>query len=449
MFLAVPVAVGYAITVFGPSAVGYALGGLLVTLGVWGRAHPDSFDRCVTPVLRSVKRRWWDYRGSRWADVLTDCDLVRENRRHGHTVIPRVLRVRAVTHSIDTLRVRMARGQDLRGWTEHADALAHALGAERVAISKHRPGQLTLVVERTMPFTTPLPAPLIPENAAEVDLTRLDIGDDEYGQPVTLPVVNGSHLLFAAASGAGKSGAMWGLHRAMGPMIRDGLVRVRMIDLKGGTETELGKDLFYRRAINMAGAIELLTEARDDMRVTQDRMRERNLRRVPVSAEFPLDFIPIDELAMLTAYGDRGQVREALRLLAELMTQGRSSGFTIAGFIQEPSKDILEVRELFTTRVCLGVTAASHVDMVLGEGARERGALADEIPLDEDHAGIGFRMDKASRLPRRLRIGHTTDADVIELNRLCAPGPHLHIVTAQPDDEDDTEAGGSGAEVGA
>jgi S-DNA-T family DNA segregation ATPase FtsK/SpoIIIE len=117
-------------------------------------------------------------------------------------------------------------------------------------------------------------------------------------------------------------------------------------------------------------------------------------------------------------------------LLAEIMTQGRSSLWTVAGFIQEPSKDILEVRELFTTRICLGVTAASHVDMILGEGARERGALADEIPLDEEHAGIGFRIDKRSRLPRRLRVGHTTDADIAELVRLCTPKPHLAAVPA-------------------
>jgi S-DNA-T family DNA segregation ATPase FtsK/SpoIIIE len=97
----------------------------------------------------------------------------------------------------------------------------------------------------------------------------------------------------------------------------------------------------------------------------------------------------------------------------------------VAGFIQEPSKDLLEIRELFTTRICLGVTAASHVDMVLGEGARERGALADEIPLDEEHAGIGFRIDKRSRLPRRLRVGFTTDADIEELARVCSPSRHL------------------------
>ena len=100
------------------------------------------------------------------------------------------------------------------------------------------------------------------------------------------------------------------------------------------------------------------------------------------------------------------------------------------GYVQEPSKDVIDVRELFTTRICLGVTAASHVDMVLGEGARERGALADEIPLDEEHAGIGFRIDKRSRMPRRLRIGLTTDDDVAELVRLCTPAPRLASVPA-------------------
>ncbi len=208
-------------------------------------------------------------------------------------------------------------------------------------------------------------------------------------------------------------------------MIRDGWVRVRMIDLKGGTETEAGRDLFHRRATTIDAAVELLTEARDEMKADQERLRLAGLRRDTVGPDTPLDLVMIDELAMLTAYGDRSQVREALRLLAEIMTQGRSTGWTVLGYIQEPSKDVLDIRELFTTRICLGVTAASHVDMVLGEGARERGALADEIPLDEEHAGIGFRIDKGSRLPRRLRLGYTTDADITALNDTCAPPRRL------------------------
>jgi S-DNA-T family DNA segregation ATPase FtsK/SpoIIIE len=55
-------------------------------------------------------------------------------------------------------------------------------------------------------------------------------------------------------------------------VIRDGLVRVRMIDLKGGTETELGKPLFHRHAVDLDSALELSNEARDEMKADQQRM---------------------------------------------------------------------------------------------------------------------------------------------------------------------------------
>ena len=51
---------------------------------------------------------------------------------------------------------------------------------------------------------------------------------------------------------------MWGMLRQLAPAIRDGWVRVHMIDLKGGTETEIGKSLFHRRAITVEKALELL-----------------------------------------------------------------------------------------------------------------------------------------------------------------------------------------------
>ena len=131
----------------------------------------------------------------------------------------------------------------------------------------------------------------------------------------------------------------------------------------------------------------------------------------------------IDELAMLTAYGDRSSVREALRLLAEVLTQGRAADHGVAGYVQEPTKDVVDVRELFDTRICLGVTAAVHVDMALGDGARDRGALADEIPGDPAHAGIGFVIDTGSRLPVRFRAGWVTDTDIDDLATRCAPRP--------------------------
>ena len=328
-----------------------------------------------------------------------------------------------MTPSIDTLTVRMVRGQDLQSWTDHTPALADALRAERVAVSRRRPGVLTVIVERRNPFPHALDAAPIPATSAEVDLTRLDVGDNEYGGPFLLNL-RGKRLLVVGASGAGKSSLLWNPLRAAGPMIRDGLLRVWMIDLKGGTETERGQALFHRWATTLDDAIDLLTDFRDSMldrQAVDARGEGPALRRSP--PETPYELLMIDELAMLTAYGDRSGVRDALRLLAEVLTQGRAADHGVAGYVQEPTKDVVDVRELFDTRICLGVTAASHVDMALGDGARDRGALADEIPGDPDHAGIGFVIDTGSRLPVRFRAGWVTDADIDDLATRCAPRP--------------------------
>ena len=64
----------------------------------------------------------------------------------------------------------------------------------------------------------------------------------------------GKHVFIAGASGAGKGSLLWAPLRAIGPMIRAGLVRVSMIDLKGGAETARGRALFARYATTMADA---------------------------------------------------------------------------------------------------------------------------------------------------------------------------------------------------
>jgi S-DNA-T family DNA segregation ATPase FtsK/SpoIIIE len=421
LWLLVPVFGLWALLTWGAITVASTVVGLLVGLVVWWRAHPASFDRYAAPVVRSTWRRWTTYRGARWRGVLEDCELTRENRRTGHVLVPRIVRFRAVTPSIDTLTVALVRGQDLGTWTDRAPALAEALGAHRVAVTRARPGRLRLVVEREMPFTRMLDAPAIPDRTEDVDLTALDVGDTERGTPFRIRI-RGKHLLVVGASGAGKGSLLWGPLRAMGPLIRAGLVRLWVIDLKGGTETERGQALFHRWATTMDAAVELLTDFRDSMLGRQAWMREQGVRKCEITAGTPFELLIIDELAMLTAYGDRTGVREALRLLAEILTQGRAADHSVAGYVQEPSKDVVDVRELFTTRICLGVTAASHVDMALGEGARDRGALADEIPGDEAHAGIGFVIDPVSRLPIRFRAGYVTDAEIDELVHRCTPG---------------------------
>ncbi|WFG42402.1 cell division protein FtsK [Pseudonocardia alni] len=426
-FVAVPLLVLGLALVLGPILAAILLGALVGSVAVWGRAHPATFDRFAAPALRATWRRWTVYRGRRWAQLMSDTGLTKEHRHTGDQLVPRVLRVRSSSASIDTVYVRMVRGQDVAYWQERSSVLWEALIAHRVAITRHRPGVVAIVIEWELPFTRTIPAPDIPEQVEDVDLGAVEIGDNERGEPFTAPVIGG-HRLVAGASGAGKGSVLWSTLRGVGPCIRDGIVRVWMVDLKGGVETELGAPLFHRYATTMPAALELLSEFRDAMRDRQDDMRDQNIRACTPSTGTPVELLVIDEMSMLTAYGDRSSVRDALRLLAEAMTQGRASLFAVHGYLQEPSKDVVDVRELFTQRICLGVTAASHVDMVLGEGARERGALADEIPGDARHAGIGFVIDKGSRLPIRFRAAYVSDDDIAELVTRCTPPPDADVI---------------------
>ena len=63
------------------------------------------------------------------------------------------------------------------------------------------------------------------------DLKALPVGRREDGLP-WLVRLHGTHLLIAGATGAGKASLLWGLVRAMLPLMRDGLVRVLAADPK-------------------------------------------------------------------------------------------------------------------------------------------------------------------------------------------------------------------------
>lgn len=428
--MVVPATAGTGVWEWGAAPTACVAGGLVAGVGAWSRAHPASFDRTVGPWLRAQRRRWTRYLGPRWRALLAECDLVRVNPTTGELRVPRVLRVRSATPAMDTVIVRMVPGQRPALFEDRAEELADALGAQRVAVSRRKPGVLALTVEWRNPFPYPIPAPDIPDDVDGVDLTAVPVGVDELGEPFTLPLVGGKPWLVAGTMGAGKGSLIWAPLRAIGPAIRDGLVRVRMIDLKGGMETDRGRPLFHRWAANVPDALRVLAEFRDDMRTRQATLAAAGLRKATISREMPLELLMIDELAMLSAYADRCDVREAMALLGEIQTQGRATEFNLAAYVQEPTKDIVDTRDLFTVRVCLAVTSDRHVDMVLGDGARDRGALADHIPLDAAHAGNGYVIDARSRRPRRFRAAYVSDAEIAELVDTCAPRPTL---TAVPD----------------
>ncbi|MBB5910495.1 cell division protein FtsK [Actinoalloteichus hymeniacidonis] len=424
-----PVSVGASAATFGPVTTSAVAAGLGVGLLSWYRGHPDSFDHLLLPRLRAARRRWWSYAGHRWSRALRDCDLTREHRQTQVERVPRILRVRSVTPSIDMVDVLMVGGQTLRMWQDQAEPLADALRAHHLVVLKIRPQTVRLVIERTDPFgdAAPIDAMPIAEDSADVDLTAVPLGETEFGEEWTEQLI-GRHWLNAGVTGSGKGSLMWSTLRGVGPMIRDGLVRVRMVDPKGGMETGAAAPLFFEHSScttadgtsDLSSGVDVIESWRDDMKKRQKDLRDAGLRKFTVSRETPLDVLMVDELAMLSAYGDSQSVKRALRLIAEGMTQGRAPGFSFVAYVQEPTKEVVPIRDLFTTRICLALTSANHVNAVLGDGMLEAGALAHEIPLGT-HAGVGFVKHEKSRHPRRVRAANQTDEDIAELVRTCSP----------------------------
>ncbi|MDQ3402244.1 MAG: FtsK/SpoIIIE domain-containing protein [Actinomycetota bacterium] len=436
--MAVPVGVTAASTTFGLDAVavpgGWAAGGAVVACGVWYRGHPDSFDRFAAPVMRAWRRRWVTYVGWRWRNAMEDCDLFSVHRRTGESRIPRVLRVRSYSPTVDTLWVKLAPGHSIGTWQAKLPELADALKAERVGIEKIRPRVIGLVVQRARPFPEVIDAPDMPGDSASVDLGDLYVGETEYGTDFRVSAI-GDHLFVAGATGAGKNSIEFAMLRGLAPMIRDGLVRLWIADPKQ-TEFAALAPIAHRYAHTVDSdddddytAVDLIREFRAEMEDRQKVLRKQGKRKFTVSRDTPLDLLILDELGAITAYGDAARL--VRKDLAVIGTQGRSTGHRVHGFVQEPTKDTVPIRDLFTMRVCLRVTSQAHVDMVLGDDARLRGALADEIPNVPDTAGVGYVIRPRSRLPIQIRAAYVTDEEITELVDFVLSGrPNLLKVVA-------------------
>ncbi len=155
------------------------------------------------------------------------------------------------------------------------------------------------------------------------------------------------------------------------------------------------------------------------MHARANRLRGHTRLHTPTPAE-PLYVLIIDEIAALTAYVTDRKIRtEIEHLLGLLLSQGRAVGISVIAAIQDPSKDTLPVRQLFTVRIGLRLTEATQTAMVLGQGARDAGAECDLIP--DATPGVGYVMIDGTAQPQRVRAFHVTDGDITTLTRAFTP----------------------------
>ena len=119
-------------------------------------------------------------------------------------------------------------GQSAADFAAHADNLAHGFGAMLCRVRTARSGAVVLEFIRRDALAALVPALPIP---AHPDLKALPVGRREDGLP-WLVKLHGTHVLIAGATGAGKASLLWGLVRAMFPLMQTGLVRVLAADPK-------------------------------------------------------------------------------------------------------------------------------------------------------------------------------------------------------------------------
>jgi S-DNA-T family DNA segregation ATPase FtsK/SpoIIIE len=336
------------------------------------------------------------------------------------------VKVRAHSPTVDTVWVELARGQSMRSFTDRVEELCAALNVERIGIEKVKPRVVGLVVQHAEPFTEVIDAPDMPGESDAVDLSSIYLGDDEFGGEWR-ESLKGNHWFVAGATGAGKNSIGWSLLRTLAPLIRDGLVRLWVCDPKQMEFAKLAP-IAHRYAAADDDCADLIAEYVDDLKTAQQDLGGKGKRTLTVSAQTPVNLLILDEMGALLAYGD--YARDNRRNLAVVGSQGRSSGHHMVGFVQEPTKDTVPVRDLFTVRVCLRLTAAGQVDGVLGEDARLRGALADEIPNIPETAGIGYVVRPRTRVPMRVRAAYVDDREIDQLVnfvRTAAPGGRANL----------------------
>ncbi|MGH3871797.1 MAG: FtsK/SpoIIIE domain-containing protein [Pseudonocardiaceae bacterium] len=401
-------------------APAWLLAGVTVGCGLWAWQHPDSLNRTVVRQLRSEWRRALVYAWP-WERVMLFSDLAkRTGYRQYSTHYPTLRRVRADGWR-DRVSVTLLHGQCADTYAAHAQELANSFGARACRVRVDRPRRICLDFLHTDPLAQTITVPSLADPSTAVDLARVVIGRTETGRPWLLRLLD-RHVLVAGVSDAGKSSVMWSVLRVLAPWIRAGLVQVFGIDPKGGMELGRAPDLFAGLVFtNGADAVALLEHVATLTRQRAAALRQQHTRTWNPGSGQPFVLLIVDELADVIAYQPDNALRKRANLaLQSILSQGRAPGVCVIGQIQDPRKEIIDFRHLFPVKIAMRLDEPHQVDMVLGDGVRQRGATAHEI--SEDTPGVAWFKVDGRRDPDRARAFHTTDTDLDELSAYVTAG---------------------------
>lgn len=274
-----------------------------------------------------------------------------------------------------------------------AAALAPTLGypAEFITLDRPTPQQVLVTWRQQLPpdpLATVTPWPGITVDAG----APVPIGMKEDGNPFLLNVF-GRQTLLVGSSGSGKASVIWSTVLPLATAIREGRIGLFGIDLKGGTEYQPAAELFTHIARTFEDAAKMihgLTHTVLEPRL--DYMREHGLRLHEPTTEEPLILVVIDEASSLMWLAPDPKARNAVDAdMKRLLSTARAAGIAVLSSLQDPRKESLSFRDLFTQTCALRFRTKDDATLALGASAYEAGAHADRIPASQP--GTGFMSD--------------------------------------------------------
>lgn len=378
---------------------------LLVGVATWDHLAPVSCERFAAGPLR--RYGWRRAARKSWPQLARDCGLSgRKSIRRRALGWDRDTRggliasisdtdqtwtdptLRRVRTSGDELRlwIKTRSGQTLDALADGAPGIATTLGAVSHRVQADSPNVLRVTLTMRDALTSISTTPAHRDATAAVRAwDGAELGRCEDGTPWLLPL-RGRHTLVTGCSGAGKGSVMWGIAAALAPGVPSGAVQLWGVDLKRGVELTIGRGLWHTLATTPAHALAVLAELLRVIDARGDAMAGHTRLHTPAAGD-PLHVLVIDELAALIAYADPDTRREASRLLAEILTQGRALGVVVVACVQDPRKETVGMRGLFTQTIALRLRNADETRMVLGDGMA---ALAPAHAISPAAPGVGY-----------------------------------------------------------
>lgn len=453
---------------YAPVLIGVGLAGLAVWALVWVVRYLRADGMTRQSIRQAVRvRRTW----KRLAQMLKLCAidkmptaLASLSNADGKPVKPRVLvPTLKVTHDAYGVIARAGclPGVGLEQYQKAAPHLADAWRCTRVAVTQDEPGSVVIRGVRLDPLKFPTehrPTCKVPEKIAQ-----LDLGVDEYAQPVSVDLRHVTGMGVAGLPGKGKTSL---INRLLSDWAPAPWVQFACADGKVSAAFEGDYADWVRRMFAFVGddleeANKLFRQLVDLRRVRSTLVRDvlgvKSMWDVDPSEKWPLVVLIIDEAH--TYFRDHkgsdpktkrlaALAAENARLVEDLVKKGRSVGMLVILATQKSTGDAIPtfIRDVCPIGLSFAQKTAEAAVAALGEDIRD---WPDANPINlQDPAYVGVASMNHQSQPgfTRIRTPYVPDEWAAEIAHKTAhltadPAdllPAVDLTKTDPDDDGST-----------